>query len=198
MHANTPLTANPDPQDLRNNHPMQITIMSQNVQYRAHAEGRWSGLVETINKVNPDLLMLQECDWLTNAYHRRAAEADFGKRLVVAPSNHLRTAVAWNPGRFTLAGCDTHYTARLHHGYCAPRFTIPDLDPPLEAPLVAISTHLALYSAQTAAQEAQIVGARAYRHGGLAIIAGDLNHLRCATSPCLACSDEEVDGNNEP
>jgi endonuclease/exonuclease/phosphatase family metal-dependent hydrolase len=50
---------------------------------------------------------------------------------------------------------------------------------------VAISAHLIPYSAAAAAQEAQILCARAYRHGGIAMIAGDINH-------CTA-DDPEID-----
>lgn len=40
-----------------------------------------------------------------------------------------------------------------------------------------ISTHFIPYSAQQAAQEAQLVAARLYRYGGLGVVGGDINHL---------------------
>jgi endonuclease/exonuclease/phosphatase family metal-dependent hydrolase len=52
-------------------------------------------------------------------------------------------------------------------------------------PLVVISTHLTPYSADQAACEAQLLAARVYRHGGLGLIAGDINHP--------AFDDEEPD-----
>jgi endonuclease/exonuclease/phosphatase family metal-dependent hydrolase len=39
---------------------MQLTIMSQNVQYSAITDGRWPVLADTISAVDPDVLMLQE------------------------------------------------------------------------------------------------------------------------------------------
>jgi endonuclease/exonuclease/phosphatase family metal-dependent hydrolase len=65
----------------------------------------------------------------------------------------------------------------MHHGYCAPRFRVLGLERELPQPLVAISTHLTPYSAQTAAQEAQLLCARAYRYGGIAVVSGDINHV---------------------
>ena len=94
-------------------------------------------------------------------------------RLAVAPSRRLPTAVAWNPDVLSLVDYETTYAEDLHHGYCAPRFTLPGL----HVPLVAISAHLTPYSAQAAAQEAQLLNARTYRHSGVAVIAGDINHV---------------------
>jgi endonuclease/exonuclease/phosphatase family metal-dependent hydrolase len=141
---------------------MLITLMTQNIQFGAVAEGRWDGLVDTIRAVGPDLLLLQECDELADPDHREDAERALGMRVAVAPSNNLPTAVAWNLDLLDMIEVETKYYNTLHHGYCAPRFDVLGLG----VPLVAISTHLTPYSAQAAAQEAQLVGTRAYRHGG--------------------------------
>lgn len=163
-----------------------LTIASQNVQHRAAAEGRWPDLVAAIRSVHPHLVLLQECDWLTDPAHADQAALDLGLQLAVAPSAGLPTAVAWDPRRLRLAGCDTAYATRLHHGYCAPRFDVLGLAVPLPVPLVAISTHLVPTSAEQAAAEAALVGSRAYRYGGLGLLGGDINHFRFATSSCLA------------
>lgn len=151
-----------------------LTVASQNLQHRAADEGRWPDLAAIIGGVGPQLLLLQECDWLTDAKSAVQAARDLGLELVVAPSSGLPTAVAWDPRRLHLIGCDTYYTLRLHHGYCAPRFDV--LGTALPVPLVAISTHLIPTSANQAADEASLVGSRAYRYGGLGLLGGDINH----------------------
>jgi endonuclease/exonuclease/phosphatase family metal-dependent hydrolase len=156
---------------------MLITVMTQNIQYGAVKDGRWDGLVEKVRELGPDLLMLQEADDVADPEQAEAAERDLGMRLVVAPTRNLPTAVAWNPARLELVDVDTQYAMMLHHGYCAPRFEVLGLHPPLGAPLVAISAHLTPYSARVAADEISLLIARAYRYGGLGLIAGDINYL---------------------
>jgi endonuclease/exonuclease/phosphatase family metal-dependent hydrolase len=151
--------------------------MSQNVQYRADRDGRWETMVKVIRGVAPHLLLLQEVDWLADRDKAEAAEQALGMRLVVAPSRRLNTAVAWDPTVLERLGTDIAYSVTdMHHGYCAPRFNPLGLERQLQAPLVAISTHLTPYSAEVAAQEAQLLIARAYRYGGIGIVAGDINH----------------------
>jgi hypothetical protein len=156
--------------------PVMLTVASLNVQYGAAADGRWPALAAAIRGIRPQLVLLQECDWLADAGPAGQAAVDLGLELVVAPSAGLPTAVAWDPRRLRRVGCDTHYATRLHHGYCAPRFEVPGLDPPLPVPLVVISTHLIPTSAEQAAAEASLVGSRAYRYGGLGMVGGDVNH----------------------
>jgi endonuclease/exonuclease/phosphatase family metal-dependent hydrolase len=155
---------------------MLLTVMSVNAQHRAHEEGRWRHLVQIIKSANPDLLMLQEVDWLVSPQLQDEARRQLALSLVVGTSMGLSTAVAWRPVGLSFIGLDTHHSLALHHGYCAPRFDIVGLPNPPKVPLVAISTHLNPYSAQTAAQEAQVVGTRAYRYGGLGLVVGDINH----------------------
>src|SRR5689334_2659545 len=88
---------------------VMLTVVSLNVRYRAAQDGRWPGLVAAIRGVRPQLVLLQECDWLADAGHAGQAAADLGLELVVAPSSGLPTAVAWDPGRLRQVGCDTHY-----------------------------------------------------------------------------------------
>ncbi|MEV8333832.1 endonuclease/exonuclease/phosphatase family protein [Streptomyces niveus] len=151
--------------------------MSQNAQYGADEDGRWKGLVDVIRAVGPDLLALQEVDWLRHWWKRRRAERALGMRIVVAPSRQFNVAVAWNPAALRLLGTDTRYSkSDMHHGYCAPRFQPLGLEGE-SPPLVFASTHLTPYSVEAAAQEAQLLGARLYRYGGLGLGVGDFNHL---------------------
>ncbi|GAA3702543.1 hypothetical protein GCM10022224_080470 [Nonomuraea antimicrobica] len=149
-----------------------ITVMSQNVQYGARAQGRWEALVEAVRAVRPTIVLLQEVNELADPEQARKAAADLGMQLTVAPSRNLPVAVAWQEETLKLAGVETKYSLELHHGYCGPRFHVPGLP----APLVVISTHLTPYSAQGAAIEAQMLIARAYRYGGLGLVGGDINH----------------------
>ncbi|MEU6353592.1 endonuclease/exonuclease/phosphatase family protein [Streptomyces sp. NPDC047072] len=151
--------------------------MSQNAQYGADRDGRWDSLLKVIRRVRPHLLFLQEVDWLADPDKAEAAEQALGLSLVVAPSRNLNTAVAWDPALLERLDTETKYSVTdMHHGYCAPRFTPLGLKRPLPTPLVAISTHLTPYSAEVAATEAQLLIARAYRYGGIGIVAGDINH----------------------
>lgn len=157
---------------------MLLTVMSQNVQYGADQDGRWNGLVDDIRQVAPQLLLLQEADWLADPDAARTAEKALGMQLRVAPSRNLNVAIAWDPDALQLDDVETKYSVGdMHHGYCAARFKPWGLTAGLSAPLVAISTHLSPYSAQTASQEAQLLCARAYRYGGIAMVAGDINHM---------------------
>jgi endonuclease/exonuclease/phosphatase family metal-dependent hydrolase len=176
---------------------MRLTIMSQNVKIRSVSEGRWPGLVTTIRQVQPDVLMLRECDWLGGVdrdhiarggakaasaralallrgpWNRRSAESAWGMRLRVAPSHQVPVAVAWRPDVVTLLGCETTYSRTdFHHGYRAAR-----CDVGLDVPLVAISAHLSPYSTDAAAHEAQILAARIHRFDGVGVLAGDINHM---------------------
>ncbi|OAR21897.1 hypothetical protein A8W25_30690 [Streptomyces sp. ERV7] len=157
---------------------MDLTVMSQNVQYGAADTGRWEGLVDCIRTVKPQLLLLQEVDFLADPEQAANAEKALGLRLAVAPSRHLPTAIAWDPEYLEVIGTETKYsTTGLHHGYCALQLQPLSLPAAWPVPLVAISAHLTPYSAEAAGQEAQLLCARAYRHGGIGLIGGDINHL---------------------
>lgn len=163
-----------------------LTVMSQNVQYGADEDGRWEGIVEIIRATGPQIALLQEVDFLTDPEKAAAAEDALGLRLEVAPSRNLNTAVAWDPAHLELLGVETKLSvSEMHHGYCAARFRPLGLERELPVPLVAVSTHLTPYSAQVAAQEAQLMCARARRYGGIALIGGDINHV--------PLGDEEID-----
>ncbi|KPI02975.1 Endonuclease/exonuclease/phosphatase [Actinobacteria bacterium OK074] len=164
---------------------MALTVMSQNVQYGADKDGRWDGIIPEIRSVEPQLLLLQEVDWLADPAAARAAGDALGMEVRVAPSRTLNTAVAWNPAALELLDIETKYSRELHHGYCAARFRPLGLAREWPEPLVAISTHLTPYSAQAAAQEVQLLIARAYRHGGIALLGGDINHM--------PLGDDEID-----
>ncbi|WP_149829076.1 endonuclease/exonuclease/phosphatase family protein [Streptomyces tailanensis] len=157
---------------------MKLTVMSQNVQYGAFEDGRWEGLVEIIRDVDPQLLCLQEVDALADPERAESIRKALGMELVVAPSKYLPTALAWDPAVWEWAGTETKYSlTEMHHGYCTLQLRPLGLATDWPVPLVAISTHLNPYSAQAAAVEAQLLCARAYRHGGIGFIAGDINHM---------------------
>lgn len=156
---------------------MKLTVMTLNIKLHALEEGRWPSLLGLINTVEPDLVLFQEADLLTDPEEAEKTEHALGLKLVVAPSRQLNTAVAWNPDPLHWVDTDTRYsTTDLHHGYCAPRF-MPRTDQEWPVPLVAISTHLSPFAAETAAAEAKVVIHRAYRYGGIGLIGGDINHL---------------------
>lgn len=153
---------------------MRLRIVSQNVEHGAAAQNRWPGMVAAITELRPQLVMLQEVDWLTNGPAVRAAEWDLGLRLIVAKSLHMPTAIAWDPDRLSLREHHIDTQHNTWHGFCLATFDVTGTDLPV--PLVAISAHLTPYSAAAAAIEAQIIGSRAYRYDGLGVIAGDINH----------------------
>ncbi|WP_405814212.1 hypothetical protein OG241_06465 [Streptomyces sp. NBC_01390] len=156
---------------------MKLTAMSLNIKLHALAEGRWPAVLDLVNNVRPDLLQLQEADLLADPDDAEKTKRALGLKLTVAPSRQLNTAVAWNPKALDWLDTDTRYsTTDLHHGYCAPRFK-PRTDQEWPVPLVAISTHLTPFAAETAAAEAKVVIHRAYRYGGIGLIGGDINHL---------------------
>jgi endonuclease/exonuclease/phosphatase family metal-dependent hydrolase len=140
-----------------------ITVMSQNAQYGARAQGRWPRLAEVLRAIRPTIL-LQEVDESADPGQASKAAAELGMRLELTPSRNLPTAVAWDGGVLEelAGGWRPKYSRELQHGYCGPRFRVPGLD----EPLAVISTHLTPYSAQGAAIEAQMLISRAYRHDG--------------------------------
>jgi endonuclease/exonuclease/phosphatase family metal-dependent hydrolase len=154
---------------------MTLKVFSQNVLFGAVAQGRWLDLVAHIRAQEAQFVMLQEVDWLTNRSAVRAAESDLDMRLLIAKSRHAPTALAWDPKVWTLLDSDTDTQDATWHGFCAGRFDLVG-EEKLPVPLVVISAHFNPYSAAFGAIEAQIVGTRAYRYGGLGILGGDLNH----------------------
>lgn len=139
----------------------ELTIMSQNVQKHAVRDGRWSKIIKVIRSVGPQILFLQEVDFLTDEDQKQAAEEALGMKLMVAPSRQLNTAVAWDPSRLDHVDTETMYsTTDMHHGYCALQFQPRGLKREWPAPLVAISTHLTPYSTNVAADEARLLIAR--------------------------------------
>lgn len=128
---------------------------------------RWPRLVEHIRDLGPDVLALQECrGWLDNDARQLAdAEHDLGMKALIAPSRSGFHTVLMIKPTVRWTGWEVTYAGELLHGFGAARLEIPGL----ALPLVAISAHLTPYSAAAAATEAQILIARAYRHGGLGV-----------------------------
>ncbi|MEV5877968.1 hypothetical protein AB0L75_27840 [Streptomyces sp. NPDC052101] len=149
---------------------MNLTVMSQNAQVGAVQDGRWEGLVSIVHDVSPDLLLLQEVDWLALPSAADAARAALGMDLFMAPSRMFNTAIAWRPQTLELQDTDTRYsTTDLHHGYALGLFRPLGVTAEWPAPLTAISTHLTPFSVEAAGQEAQILVNRAWRYGGIAV-----------------------------
>lgn len=149
-----------------------LTVASLNMQVHADAQGRWARQVDVLRDSGADVVLLQEGDWLHDPAAARAG-TDLAMNITVAPSLGMPTAVAWNPDQLELTGCDTMYAHRLHHGYCAPQFTVPGQD--LPAHLVLISTHLNPFPPRLPRSRPRPVQARLYLWGGLGILAGDIN-----------------------
>lgn len=163
-----------------------LTVVSQSVRYGADKDGRWDGIVERIRANKPQIALLQEVDFLADPDKAKAAADALGLQLKVAPSRNLPTAIAWDPAHVELLGVESKLSAaEMHHGYCAGRFRPLGMERELPVPLVAVSAHLTPYSAQVAAQEAQLLCARARRYGGVALVGGDINHV--------PLGDEEID-----
>ncbi|RCG20082.1 hypothetical protein DQ384_37620 [Sphaerisporangium album] len=151
---------------------MLLRIMSQNVQLGAHRDGRWVRLAQIIREHDPSILLLQECmGWLDNDMRQViAAEKDLGMRVWVGFSRTKSHTVVAHAPELPVAGFESNpYT--LMQGYSAARFALPGLP----VPLVVISAHLTAYSVEGAAEEAQLLAARAYRYDGLGVLGGDLN-----------------------
>lgn len=155
-----------------------ISVLSLNIRSGAHLDGRWAGLADLITGVAPTILLLQACKgWLDDDLcHIAATERRLGMRVLIGPpgssSTGYHTAVAYDPGRLVWAGTETRYSHLTEHGYVAARFELEGFD----GPLVAMSVHLTPYSADRAAQEAQMLITRAYKYDGVALIGGVLNH----------------------
>lgn len=161
-----------------------VTIAAQNMShnglYTPNGDpdpGRWDGLMDTISHHRPDVLLLQEVGrWTENNRTPIArAEQALGMRMVgiVTTPAGGGTALMLNPDTVGWEQWEDRYASRLHHGFGVAVLRLPGLD----TPLAAISAHLTPYSATAAAQEAQILVARAYRYGGIGIIGGDINHF---------------------
>lgn len=160
---------------------MLLKIMTFNLQYgglmdaAGNPQDRWPGLAEIITNQAPDVLALQEVNRWAEPGERQLARAenDLGMRgrIGASPSGG-HTAVFWRPDLTWLA-FDDRYAGQTHHGYSAIVLHVPGAD----VRLTVISAHLSPWSAQAAACEAQLLIGRAYRYGGLGVIAGDVNHL---------------------
>ncbi len=161
-----------------------MTIAAQNMSHNGlytpdgdPDPGRWDGLMEAIDHHRPDVLLLQEVGrWTENNRTPIArAEQALGMRMVgiVTTPAGGGTALMINPDTVGWEQWEDRYAGQLHHGFGVAVLRLPGLD----APLAAISAHLTPYSATAAAQEAQILVARAYRYGGIGIIGGDINHF---------------------
>lgn len=153
---------------------VELTVAYVNTAIGSMQEGRWAGQVAMLQDLRPDLVGMSEADHLADPAVVAEVETALAMQMTVgppAPGRH-RIAAAWRPDVLELAAVETTYVHLFHHGYVAPRFTLPGLP----VPLAVIVCHLCPSSADRAAQEAQILAARAWRWDGLGMIIGDVNH----------------------
>lgn len=161
-----------------------ITAIAQNMSHSglytasgAADPDRWDGLMATIAQHRPDILFLQEIGrW---GDHNRQpitrAEDALGMHMAgyVLTDAGGGTGVMINPDTVQLQQWEDRYRRLVHHGLGVAVLRIPGL----YTPLAVSSVHLNPYSAAAAAQEAQVLIARAYRYGGVGILGGDVNHF---------------------
>lgn len=162
---------------------MQLAVMSLNLQYagRMDADGRpddrWPRQVEIVQKVRPDILLAQEAHgWMDDPRLQAAAERDLGMRAHVAPSRSgAHTALMHRTDTMAWRHWETKYADQTLHGFGVAVLDVL-ADPKVKVPLTVIPAHLNPFSAQQAAQEAQLMIARVNRYGGMGILGGDINH----------------------
>ncbi|UQA97105.1 endonuclease/exonuclease/phosphatase family protein [Streptomyces halobius] len=172
---------------------MEIVAMSQNLgpgAWRSQNgifEDRWPALAATIQRVQPDILMLQEAEgWPADGHARLIrAEADLEMDGVLAPSpSGLGPAIFYRRatmGRRTYQNHD--YSAHeTHHGFETLGWNLPVLP----ATLPAGSVHLTPYGGPRAESQVSFIGTRVLRPGvGYAILGGDFNYAPVAGPPPL-------------
>jgi hypothetical protein len=159
---------------------VDLVIVSQNLQYGAlkdsagRPDDRWGDLREAILEAGPDVVLLQEAvGWRDFGSAQVArAERELKMRLHIASSGSGGHTVVGHRPDIPWTSHDDRYSRRTLHGFCQVL-----LDIGLDKPLSATSAHLDPYSADAAAQEAQLILSRSYRYGGIGLIGGDINHL---------------------
>lgn len=152
-----------------------LTVMSVNLRYGADND-RWRRLANLIHDASPQILLLQEAvGWADDGNQRLStAQRDLGMRGQIAPSRTgFHTGILINEDALEWREWITKYNHTSLHGHAELTVTAPGLS----KPLVVISAHLTPYSADTAAQEAQVLIGRAHRTGGHGLIGGDINHV---------------------
>jgi hypothetical protein len=160
------------------------TVVSQNVSHSglytsngAPDPARWDGLMDTIGQRRPDVLLLQEVGRWTQDNRRPIARAEQALEMrlvgIVTTEAGGGTALMIRPDAVGWEQWEDRYADLLHHGLGVGVLRVPGM----QVPLAAISAHLTPYSASAAAQEAQLVIARAYRYGGVGLVGGDINHF---------------------
>lgn len=136
---------------------------------------RWPQLAERIKAVKPDLLLLSELnnwkDYGYKQYVRAANDLD----LDIAPAAPSETGYATGlmyrrekVGRWQFHNDSLSYATT--HG-----FAVTGFDVGLPVLLNVAPVHLCFYSAQKAAQEAQLVISKVYKNTPFAIVGGDCN-----------------------
>lgn len=160
---------------------MKLTLMAQNLSrgglHNAQGEyqDRWPQLAERIKEVDPDLLLLSELNnWKDYGYKQyvRAAN-DLGLDIAPAAPSETGYATGLMYRREKLGHWRFHNDSLSHattHG-----FAVTGFDVGLPMLLNIAPVHLCFYSAQKAAQEAQLVISKVYKDTSFAIIGGDCN-----------------------
>lgn len=163
---------------------MILTFVSQNLLYgglrdaKGNQQDRWPDLIKRIGgaMAKPDFLFLQEV-WGWGDYgHRQLARAkkDLGMEALPLPHSPCDNGVAvlYNPASAgTWLRWEDKYTDELLHGGGLAAFDVG-----LSNLLTVCSVHLDAFGADRALQEVELLIARAYRNGPLAVLGGDFNY----------------------
>ncbi|MEU4243113.1 endonuclease/exonuclease/phosphatase family protein [Actinoplanes sp. NPDC026619] len=161
---------------------MRIRVAAQNMQHDATAdeagrpEDRWPLLVQRLQRIEPDILLLSEVRGWAAHGHRQLCVAQRELGMYAMPIPHSNsgnpTVIMFRPDTM---GMPMYYnndlSAQTLHGFATASFTVANDLPPMTFAAV----HLSPYSVHTAVAEADLIATRAYRHGPLAIVAGDAN-----------------------
>src|SRR3569833_2199886 len=146
-------------------------------------EDRWSKMSAIIREIDPHILLLQEA-W-------GFAKTLPGMRMLIAPSRTGCNIGAYREDTLRLAKprWETHLGYLTAYGFGIAAFALPGMTaapanvqdriarPEGELRLAVTSVHLTPYSAAAAAQEAQLLLSRSYRHDAIGLLGGDINHL---------------------
>lgn len=137
---------------------------------------RWPLLAERINEFQPDVLLLCELNGWDNIGHKALVRAtndlDMDAVPFSAPASGYGTGLLFR--RETMGRWQFHNTSMSHattHG-----FAVTGFDVGLPSLLNFAPVHLCYYSAQKAAEEAQLIISKTLSKSPYSIIGGDINY----------------------
>lgn len=161
---------------------MLLTCMSQNLLFggvrngAGDPEDRWPLLLERIQKVKPDILLLQEAwDWGKYGHkHLVQAKNDLGMEAMPLPASNSGSIVAilYRPDTMgSWQRWNTDYADQTTHGFGVASFNVG-----LQDLISFMSVHLDPFRLDMALLEIGLISNRAYRYSPLTIIGGDINY----------------------